>query len=184
MVLLIPPVRGFLCFYYLSPIFSTRTSRGGCESPFASPPAGKCTGVRRSPVSIPLASNSDRRCPMTRGTFIWPDQRSREVLPIDSYLEEILGLLEHHQVVVVEAETGAGKTTRIGQAVVLANPRQRAIMTLPRRNAVRWNGKRIACEMGCEPGELVGWRLFGEDPTVSRMTRLELRVDQSLANQI
>lgn len=116
--------------------------------------------------------------------FIWPDRWRREVLPIDSRLSEILGLIAANQVVVCEAETGAGKTTRIGQAAVLADPTLRVIMTQTRRNAVRWNGKRIAQELGCQPGGLVGWKLFGEDPVVSRETRLTLVIDQSLTNQI
>src|SRR3989344_2763569 len=57
-------------------------------------------------------------------------------------------------------------------------------MTQTRRNAVRWNGKRIAQEMGCQPGSLVGWRLFGENSVTSRETRLTLVIDQALTNRI
>ena len=117
-------------------------------------------------------------------SYNWPDGRRRETLPIDQRLEEILGLLEHHQVVVVQAETGAGKTTRIPQAVILADPRARVTMTQTRRNAIRWNGKRIASELGCQPGGLIGWRLFGEEPMVSKETRLTLVIDQALANKV
>ncbi len=117
-------------------------------------------------------------------SFDWKDRRRRELLPIDGRLGEILGLLAEHQVVIAEAETGAGKTTRIGQAIVVSDPRARVRMTLPRRNAVRWNGKRIAEEMGQRPGRTVGWRLSREEPVASGETRLILQVDQALSNEI
>jgi HrpA-like RNA helicase len=114
----------------------------------------------------------------------WKDGRWREPLPIDGHLPEILRLLADNQVVIVEAETGAGKTTRIPQAVLLEHPDVKIWMTQTRRAAVRWNGRRIAAEMGCRPGGIVGWRLFGEEPVVSRETRLTLVIDQSLTNRI
>ncbi len=115
--------------------------------------------------------------------FNWPDSRIRPILPIDEKLDEILGLLKTAQVVVCEAETGAGKTTRIGQAAILANPLLKVFMTQPRRNACRMNGTHIASEIGCQPGQLVGWRLFDENRT-SQATRLELLIDQSLVQRI
>ena len=116
--------------------------------------------------------------------FNWADGRRREALPIDTRLGEILGALGNHQVVVVEAETGAGKTTRIPQAVLTGTPVESIVMTQTRRAAVRWNGKRIAQEMGCQPGGIVGWRLHGEEPKVSRDTRLTLLMEQTLINRI
>lgn len=116
--------------------------------------------------------------------FVWGDRRKREPLPIDSRLGEILGLVRRCRVVICEAETGAGKTTRIGQAAILSNVELRVVMTQTRRTACRWNGKRIAAEIGCHPGQVVGWSLSGEDKMVSQATRLELIVDQTLANRI
>ncbi|MBI5220440.1 MAG: ATP-dependent RNA helicase [Candidatus Liptonbacteria bacterium] len=119
-----------------------------------------------------------------RHAGVWLDGRRRDSLPIDAKLAEIHELLAKNRVVIVEAETGAGKTTRIPQFELLADHRARINMTQTRRNAVRWNGKRIAAEMGSAPGGVVGWRLFGEDPMVSRETRLTLTVDQSVTNRI
>lgn len=102
----------------------------------------------------------------------------RIILPIDNRLDEIVGLLDDHQVVIVQAETGAGKTTRIPQAALAAG--FRVNMTQTRRAAVRWNGRRIADELSCKPGELVGWRLRGEEPVMSADTRLIIRMDQSV----
>ncbi|MCE5318558.1 MAG: hypothetical protein LLG04_14500 [Parachlamydia sp.] len=115
----------------------------------------------------------------------WSDKRHRDPLPIDLKLEHILGLIKDHQVVICEAETGAGKTTRIGQALILANPDRQVIMTQTRRNACRWNCRRIASEMNCQVGQLVGYSLSGEErKMISAATRLELIVDQTLTNRI
>lgn len=117
-------------------------------------------------------------------SYQWRDGRQRSSLPIDTKLDEILDLIGNNQVVVVQAETGAGKTTRISQALVDDSPDLDVYMTLPRRAPVRWNGKRIAEEMGDTPGGVVGWRLAREEPKVSDDTRLTLMVDQTLSNRI
>lgn len=114
----------------------------------------------------------------------WPDGLTREVLPIDGRLSEILAEMEEHQVVIVQAETGAGKTTRIPQAILLTQPDTGVYMTQTRRIAVSMNGDRIAGEMGEDPGGVVGWRLRGEEPVISDKTRLTLVIDQTLVNKI
>lgn len=115
----------------------------------------------------------------------WADKRHRDPLPIDLKLEPILGLLKDNQVVICEADTGAGKTTRIGQALIVDDPALQVTMTQTRRNACRWNSRRIASEMGCQVGEVVGYSLSGDDrKMVSAATRLELIVDQTLINRI
>ncbi len=111
-------------------------------------------------------------------------RNGRQALPIDARIPEILATMRKNQVVIVEAETGAGKSTRIGQAAMEADRWLRIIHTLPRRLAVRSIGKRIADEVGCEVGDLVGWRLRGETPRVSSRTRMVLEIDQTLANWI
>lgn len=115
--------------------------------------------------------------------FHWRDHSAREQLPIDDYLGNIVHLLGENQVIIVEAETGAGKSTRIPQALLLETPHEITV-TQPRRPAVRWIAKRVAWEMNEEPGNLVGWKLYGEDPVWSENTRCLFRVDQSLANWI
>lgn len=117
-------------------------------------------------------------------SFFWRDHRTRTQLPIDKRLNDILSFIEDYQVVICEAGTGAGKTTRIPQAALLSDDQLKIIMTQPRRNICRWIGERVAAELGTQPGDLVGWRLLGEKPKVSRETRLEFMVDQSLINRI
>ena len=105
-------------------------------------------------------------------------------LPIDQHLQTVLDLMKDNQVIICEAGTGAGKTTRLPQAVLLSDLNRKVYMTQPRRDAVRWISRRIAGEMGCKEGELVGWSLAREDPRVSKETRLELLVDMSLVNRL
>lgn len=116
---------------------------------------------------------------------MWQDNRKRESLPIDGYLDKITELLVSAKVVICEAGTGAGKSTRIPQALLLNFPDKKILMTQPRRNACRWIGARIASELGVTPGKLVAWRLRNDTLKYKlEDIRLEVLVDQSLVNQI
>jgi HrpA-like RNA helicase len=115
---------------------------------------------------------------------IWPDGGRRQLLPIDRALAGVFRLFEDGQkVVILEGETGSGKTIRSGQAALLCSSAH-VWLTQPRRAPVRWNGAHIAHELGSVPGKVVGWRLRGEQPVESRATRLHLRVDQGFVNMI
>lgn len=103
---------------------------------------------------------------------------------IDQHLPELLDVVEKNPVTVLTAGTSAGKTSRIPQALSLAYPNAHVWLSQPRRKAVRKNGGWIAREMGCRSGELVGWRLAGDEPVESRATRVHLRVDMALVNRI
>lgn len=105
-------------------------------------------------------------------------------LPIDARLQDVLNTLKNNQVIICEAGTGAGKTTRLPQAVLLADEIVKVYMTQPRRDAVRWIARRIAKEMQTEEGDLVGWSLAREKRRTSKNTRLEILVDMSLVNRI
>ncbi len=123
---------------------------------------------------------------------IWADGKSREALPIDSRLQEITEKLldAPTRVLTVQADTGAGKTTRIAAACALTtkadgSPAFRDIYVVqPRRTAVRWVAQRIASEFREAVGERVGYRLKGEEPRESSNTQIKLRVAQTLINQI
>jgi len=51
-------------------------------------------------------------CKMPKGWRVW--------LPIVEYVSQILGAIGDHPVTILQAEPGAGKTTRVCQAVLLA----------------------------------------------------------------
>ncbi len=96
-------------------------------------------------------------------------------LPIDAYEDEITGLLEDHQVVIVVAETGAGKSSRVPQFLLRRG--YKVIMTQPRRMAARTVAERIAEEVGCEIGGLVGYRTAEEKDKNGPDTRCLVATD-------
>nr|MDQ3009046.1 DEAD/DEAH box helicase [bacterium] len=120
----------------------------------------------------------------TRERYHWKDGQERAPRPMDFYLPEVLRQLDLNQVVIVQAETGVGKTTRIPQAILDNDPKARIDMTQTKRPPVRMNGGFIAKEMGSMPGSEVGWRLYPDENVVSMDTRLTLMIDQSLTNRI
>jgi ATP-dependent helicase HrpB len=86
-------------------------------------------------------------------------------LPIDSFLPQITAALARARAVVVVAQPGAGKTTRVPPALAGDG---RVILLQPRRVAARAVVRRIADERGWTIGREVGWhirfeRRFGPD---------------------
>lgn len=81
---------------------------------------------------------------------------TKEDLPIDSFRESILQAVRDHQVVVVTAETGAGKSTQVPQ--YLLSEGYEVVVTQPRRLAARSVAARVAEEMGTPLGGVVGFR--------------------------
>jgi ATP-dependent helicase HrpA len=96
-------------------------------------------------------------------------------LPIDAHENEIVGLLETNQVVIVVAETGAGKSTRVPQFLLRRG--YKVIMTQPRRMAARTVAERIAEEVGCQVGGLVGYRTAEEKDKSGPDTRCLVATD-------
>ncbi|MFP4474198.1 MAG: ATP-dependent RNA helicase HrpA [Desulfatibacillaceae bacterium] len=98
-------------------------------------------------------------------------------LPITEKRPEIVEALKKHRVVVITGETGSGKTTQIPKMCLEAGRGARGVVacTQPRRVAAVTVAKRIAEEMGQEPGDAVGYKIrFTEkgrpDPHVRIMT--------------
>src|SRR5437764_6016926 len=77
-------------------------------------------------------------------------------LPIDSYIGPIVDHLRRSRAVVVTAQPGAGKTTRIPPALVDDGP---VVLLQPRRVAARAIARRIADERGWTVGSEVGWQI-------------------------
>jgi ATP-dependent helicase HrpB len=84
-----------------------------------------------------------------------PDQ-SRDPLPIDTRLPAILDAIRQHRALVLTAEPGAGKTTRVPPALVEDGP---VILLQPRRAAARAIARRIAAERGWTIGAEIGWQI-------------------------
>jgi len=91
-------------------------------------------------------------------------------LPVDAILPEILDSLKRHPSLVIEAPPGAGKTTRVPPAL-LGSVGGEVVVLEPRRIAARLAARRVAWELGEEPGETVGYQVRFED-VVGARTRL------------
>ncbi len=104
--------------------------------------------------------------------FQYPD------LPISRHRQEIAAALRAHQVIVVVGETGSGKTTQLPKIAleVAGNRRGKLGCTQPRRLAAVAVARRIAEEIGCEPGGYVGYQVRFDDHT-SPETQLKLMTD-------
>jgi len=77
-------------------------------------------------------------------------------LPIDASLPQIQSAVAHSRAVVIVADPGAGKTTRVPPALLAAG---RTILLQPRRAAARAIARRIADEQGWQLGREVGWHV-------------------------
>ncbi|MDB4977613.1 MAG: ATP-dependent helicase HrpB [Myxococcaceae bacterium] len=94
-------------------------------------------------------------------------------LPIDSFLPGIIASLEREPNLVLVAEPGAGKTTRLPAALLGASfaKRGQVLVLEPRRLAARMAARRIASELGEPVGERVGY-IVRFEREVSERTRV------------
>ncbi|MET0284786.1 MAG: ATP-dependent helicase HrpB [Polyangiales bacterium] len=106
-------------------------------------------------------------------------------LPIDAYLPGITASLGKQPNLVLVAEPGAGKTTRL-PAALLDAPFTRGGQVLvlePRRLAARMAARRIASELGEEVGERVGYAVRFERK-VSARTRVVFLTEALLTRRL
>lgn len=112
--------------------------------------------------------------------------RKISALPIDERIFEIVEAIASptNQVVIVEAEPGAGKTTRLPPALLRAPfCKEKVFVTEPRRIAAKLSATRVAEEVGCGLGAEVGYRVRFEDRTGPE-TRLIYVTEGLLLRQI
>jgi ATP-dependent helicase HrpB len=86
---------------------------------------------------------------------------TRDPLPIDAVLPELLDALRRRPSAVLRAPTGAGKTTRVPPALLdggLAGS-DRVVMLEPRRLAARATARRMSAERGTGLGDDVGYHV-------------------------
>ena len=97
-------------------------------------------------------------------------QKVRDSLPIYPWREALLEAIAEHQVLVVVAETGSGKTTQIPQYLheVGYTKLGKVGCTQPRRVAAMSVAARVAEEVGCKLGNEVGYSIRFEDCTSER----------------
>lgn len=90
-----------------------------------------------------------------------PMSRSRIPLPIDAVLPEVELAWREHANLVLEAPTGAGKTTRLPAWLARSDlvPEGQIILLEPRRVAARAAARRIAREAGSALGDFAGYHV-------------------------
>uniref|UniRef100_A0A0X3PV56 RNA helicase n=3 Tax=Schistocephalus solidus TaxID=70667 RepID=A0A0X3PV56_SCHSO len=98
-------------------------------------------------------------------------QEARRSLPIFKFRDALLEAIENHQVLIIEGETGSGKTTQIPQYLYEAGyctGGLRIGCTQPRRVAAMSVAARVAQEMSVKLGLQVGYSIRFEDCTSDR----------------
>ena len=106
-------------------------------------------------------------------------------LPVDAALPELARALDGVGAAVLVAPPGAGKSTRVPLALLDAPWRGdgRIVMLEPRRLAARAVAKRLAQQLGEEPGGTAGFRVRGET-RVSAQTRIEVVTEGVLTRML
>jgi ATP-dependent helicase HrpB len=105
-------------------------------------------------------------------------------LPVAAVLPELLSALQHAPQVLLNAPTGAGKSTWLPlQILAEGNINGRIILLEPRRLAARNVAQRLAELLGEKPGETVGYRMRAET-CVGPNTRLEVVTEGILTRMI
>lgn len=106
-------------------------------------------------------------------------------LPISDKREEIAEVIQQNQVVILAGETGSGKTTQLPKICLSIGRGVRGLIghTQPRRIAARTVASRIAEELKCNVGELVGYQIRFNDQA-SDSTAIKLMTDGILLAEI
>lgn len=108
-------------------------------------------------------------------------------LPIDRYLPEIVTAAGRNRALVLVAEPGAGKTTRVPPALLRGNvlkpDHPNLVLLQPRRVAARASAERIADENGWTLGNEVGYHVRF-DRKVGPGTRLRVLTEAILTRQL
>jgi ATP-dependent helicase HrpA len=107
-----------------------------------------------------------------------PLLRFPEELPISAHREAIAVALNDHPVTIICGDTGSGKTTQIPKIALACGRGRRGLIgcTQPRRLATLAMARRVAEELGQEPGRLVGYQ-HRFDRQVSDETRIKFMTD-------
>ncbi|XP_023304208.2 pre-mRNA-splicing factor ATP-dependent RNA helicase DHX16 [Lucilia cuprina] len=109
-------------------------------------------------------------------------EETRKSLPVYPFKEDLIAAIKEHQILIIEGETGSGKTTQIPQFLVDAGftaDKKKIGCTQPRRVAAMSVAARVAEEMGVKLGNEVGYSIRFEDCTSER-TVLKYMTDGTL----
>ncbi|HKU44406.1 MAG TPA: ATP-dependent helicase HrpB [Polyangiales bacterium] len=106
-------------------------------------------------------------------------------LPIDAHLPALIASLREHPNLILSAEPGAGKTTRVPRALLDANfAEQGEILVLePRRIATRMAARRVAEELDEQVGQRIGYQVRFES-VASPRTRVRFVTEGILSRRL
>ena len=108
--------------------------------------------------------------------------QKRKSLPVWTSKKQILDLVEKNRIVIIQGETGSGKTTQIPQFLLEAGYYGGIVCTQPRRVAAMSIAKRVSQEMEVELGEQVGYTVRFDDKT-SKNTLIKYATDGLLLKE-
>ncbi|RUS74189.1 hypothetical protein EGW08_018057 [Elysia chlorotica] len=112
-------------------------------------------------------------------------EETQKSLPIYPFKKDLIQAVRDHQILIIEGETGSGKTTQVPQYLHHAgftNNGMKVGCTQPRRVAAMSVAARVAEEMGWKLGSEVGYSIRFEDCTSER-TILKYMTDGMLLRE-
>ncbi|XP_046895351.1 pre-mRNA-splicing factor ATP-dependent RNA helicase DHX16 isoform X2 [Hypomesus transpacificus] len=112
-------------------------------------------------------------------------QEVRRSLPVFPYRQDLLAAIKEHQILIIEGETGSGKTTQIPQYLMEDGYNEGGMKigcTQPRRVAAMSVAARVAQEAAVKLGNEVGYSIRFEDCTSER-TVLKYMTDGMLLRE-
>jgi len=124
--------------------------------------------------------------PLPQSDAVSNIQAWRETLPIFRCKRDLLRHIDENRVTVVVGETGSGKTTQLVQYLYEAKYATNGKLigcTQPRRMAAIGVARRVADEMNCTIGDLVGYAIHLDDHTTSK-TRIKFMTDGLLLREV
>ncbi len=123
--------------------------------------------------SLPDNADAEKRLQADLPVITFPDE-----LPVVEHRHQIATAIRENQVIVVSGDTGSGKTTQIPKICLDMGLGTKAMIgcTQPRRIAALTVASRVAEELGCAPGALVGHHIRF-DQKVTRQTRIKYMTD-------
>lgn len=111
-------------------------------------------------------------------------------LPIRDHRNNILFLLQQHQCLVIQGETGSGKSTQIPQFLLAAGWHRTATgktmiaVTLPRKVAAVSLAARVAEERNCDLGKEVGYAVRFDEKWDPDQTRIKFMTEGILIREM
>ena len=112
-------------------------------------------------------------------------EETRKSLPIYRFKKELVQAVKDHQILIIEGETGSGKTTQIPQYLYEAGftkDGKKVGCTQPRRVAAMSVAARVSQEMSVKLGHDVGYSIRFEDCTSER-TKIKYMTDGMLLRE-